>query len=75
MPKETEEMAALRSAMEDVRSLAETSQKDHPKSVAEHPKITPWKPLKNGGWKTTFLLGRSLFRGYVKLREGTPPRN
>ena len=25
----------------------------------------------NGGWKTTFLLGRSLFRGYVKLREGT----
>ena len=40
MPKETEEMAALRSAMEDVRSLAETSQKDHPKSVAEHPKIT-----------------------------------
>ena len=23
---------------------------------------------KNGGWKTTFLLGRELFRGYVKLR-------
>ena len=22
------------------------------------------------GWKTTFLLGRELFRGYVKLREG-----
>ena len=37
-------------------------------------KSTPLKfnssPLKNGGWKTTFLLGRSLFRGYVKLREG-----
>jgi len=28
VPKETEEMAALRSAMEDIRSLAETSQKD-----------------------------------------------
>ena len=24
------------------------------------------------GWNTTFLLGRQLFRGYVKLREGTP---
>ncbi len=24
----------------------------------------------NGGWKTTFLLGRKLFRGYVKLWEG-----
>ena len=27
-----------------------------------------WKPLKNGGWKITYLLGRELFRGYVKLR-------
>ena len=26
---------------------------------------SPWK---KGGWKTTFLLGRQLFRGYVKLR-------
>ena len=25
---------------------------------------------KNGVWKTTFLLGWYLFRGYVKLREG-----
>ena len=24
-----------------------------------------------GGWKTTFLLGRQLFRGYVKLQGGT----
>ena len=24
----------------------------------------------SGGWKITFLLGRSLFWGYVKLREG-----
>ena len=24
-------------------------------------------PLKKGGWKTTFLLGRLIFRGYVKL--------
>ena len=24
------------------------------------------------GWKTTFLLGRSIFRGYVSFREGTP---
>ena len=28
-------------------------------------------PLRNGGWKTTFLLGFGNFlRGYVKLREG-----
>ena len=26
--------------------------------------------LKNIGWKTTFLLRRELFRGYVKLRGG-----
>ena len=26
--------------------------------------------LKKGGWKTTFLLGRLIFRGYVKLRGG-----
>ena len=35
--------------------------------------ITPPKfsssPLKNDGWKTTFLLERKLFRGYVKLQE------
>ena len=36
-----------------------------------HHRSLTW-PLKNGGWKTTFLLGRSLFRGYVKLREGIP---
>ncbi len=28
--------------------------------------------LKNGGWKTTYLLGRELFKGYVKLRGGVP---
>ena len=37
--------------------------------------FTPWKfnssPLKNDGWKTTFLLGWYIFRGYVKLPEGT----
>ena len=27
-------------------------------------------PLKNDGWKTTFLLSWYLFRGYVKLRGG-----
>ena len=27
-------------------------------------------PLKNDGWKTTFLLGRPIFRGNVKLRGG-----
>ena len=33
-----------------------------------HPKFNS-SPLKNGAWKTTFLLlGRQLFRGYVKLR-------
>ena len=26
--------------------------------------------MKNGGWKISFLLGKSLFRGYVKLWEG-----
>ena len=33
-----------------------------------HPKfnIAP----ENCGWKTSFLLGRPIFRGYVKLREG-----
>ena len=34
-----------------------------------HPKLNI--ALKKGGWKTTFLLGRPIFRGYVKLREGT----
>ena len=28
--------------------------------------------LKMYGWKTTFLLGRPSFRGYVSFREGTP---
>ena len=28
-------------------------------------------PLKNDGWKTTFLLGWYIFRGYVKLPGGT----
>ena len=28
-------------------------------------------PLKMDGWKTTFLLGRPIFRGYVSFREGT----
>ena len=27
-------------------------------------------PLKNGGWMTTFLFGRYIFRGYVKLQVG-----
>ena len=46
VPKETEEMAALRSAMEDIRSLAETSQKDQPKKCAGSiPKITPSQKL------------------------------
>ncbi len=27
-------------------------------------------PLKMDGWNTTFLLGRSIFRGYVSFREG-----
>ena len=27
-------------------------------------------PLKMDGWKTTFLLGRPIFRGYVSFREG-----
>ena len=27
-------------------------------------------PLKNDGWKTTFLLGWYIFRGYVKLPGG-----
>ena len=31
--------------------------------------FTPPK-LKNDGWKTSFLLGRPVFRGYVELREG-----
>ena len=26
--------------------------------------------LKIGGWKTTFLLGRPVFRGYVSFTEG-----
>ena len=34
-----------------------------------HPKLHI--ALKKGDWKTTFLLGRPIFRGYVKLREGT----
>ena len=37
--------------------------------------ITPPKfnssPLKNDGWKTTFLLGWYIFSGYVKLPGGT----
>ena len=46
VPKETEEMAALRSAMEDIRSLAETSQKDQPQKCAGSIlKITPSQKL------------------------------
>ena len=26
---------------------------------------------KNDGWKTTFLLVRPIFRGYVSIREGS----
>ena len=26
--------------------------------------------LKMGGWKTSFLLGCPIFRGYVSFREG-----
>ena len=36
--------------------------------------ITPPKTnmaLENGGRKTTFLLGRSIFSGYVSFREGS----
>jgi len=29
-----------------------------------------FSPLKNDGWKTTFLLGWYIFRGYVKLPGG-----
>ena len=28
-------------------------------------------PLKIDGWKTTFLLKKPMFRGYVSFREGT----
>ena len=28
-------------------------------------------PLKMDGWNITFLLGRSIFRGYLSFREGT----
>ena len=28
------------------------------------------QPLRNDGWKTTFLLGWYIFRGYVKLPGG-----
>ncbi len=35
--------------------------------------IPPWKltarPLKMDAWKTTFLLGRPIFKGYVSFRE------
>ena len=57
----------------DLHSLKRTAKaQSHPKKETS----TPWKfnslPLKNGGWKTTFLLGWSIFRGYVKLRGGIP---
>ena len=58
VPKETEEMAALRSAMEDIRSLAETSQKDQLKSVALASQRLP--PPRNshipskGSWEDEF---------------------
>ena len=29
-------------------------------------------PLKIDGWNTTFLLGRPIFRGHVRFREGKP---
>ena len=35
-----------------------------------HPGSLTW-PLKNDGWKTTFLLGWYIFRGYVKLAGGS----
>ena len=31
-----------------------------------HHRSLTW-PLKNGGWRTTFLLGRELFRGYLNF--------
>ena len=31
------------------------------------PEVFPSSPLKNDGWKICFLLGWSIFRGYVKL--------
>ena len=38
-------------------------------SLSIHSRSLTW-PLKNDGWKITFLLGRELFRGYVKLQVG-----
>ena len=35
-----------------------------------HPRSLSVCPLENGGWKTTFLLGRPIFSGYVSFREG-----
>ena len=35
-----------------------------------HPRSLTW-PLKNHGWKTRFLWGWYIFRGYVKLQECT----
>ena len=42
-----------------------------------HPRSLTFSPLKNGGWKTKFLLGfGNLFRGRaVELREGTCSSN
>ena len=37
-------------------------------------KLTASLPLKNGGWETTFHLGRPIFRGYVSFREGISTR-
>ena len=34
------------------------------------PPQTNSSPLKNGGWETTFLLGRPMFRGYVTVLLG-----
>ena len=36
-----------------------------------HPRSLTNRPWKMGGCKTSFLLGRPIFRGYVQLREGS----
>ena len=47
------------------------------KSPQNWGKYSPWKfnssPLKNDGWKMSLLLGRPIFRVYVKLPGGNPP--
>ena len=39
------------------------------KNIRPSLKLT-FSHLKMDGWKTSFLLGRPIFRGYVSFREG-----